>query len=181
MSELPFVLIVYQICFRTVAPLCHSLRTLLFTQFSVSTAHGPDCTSGPRICLFAKFRRITSEVSATVLRFRRRESLRPQLRRRGSARNALYIRNTYMCRICTHFTEISLAEVTTGSDKMHRFSFRLPPRGYRRADSFRSIFYRYFEIQGAAAFFPKFDPHGLDSHFEILTFAPGKIRCSRLV
>lgn len=37
-----------------------------------------------------------------------------------------------------------------------------------RADSFRSIFYRYFEILEAAAFFPKFDPHGLNSHFEIL-------------
>lgn len=111
MSELSFVLIVYQICFRTVAPLCHSLRTLLFAQFPVSTAHGPDCTPGPRICLFAKFRRITSEVSATVLRFRPRESLRPQLRRRGSARNAryIYVHVIHICAASAHTSRRSLS------------------------------------------------------------------------
>lgn len=68
-----------------------------------------------------------------------------------------------------HTSRRSLAEVTTGPTRCIAFlSDRR--RGDTGADSFRSIFYRYFEIQGAAAaFFSKFEPHGLNLHFEILT------------
>ena len=100
-----------------------------------------------------------------------REFLRSQLRRRAT-RPHIYVHVTHVCAASAHFTERSLAEVTTGPTRCIAFlSDRR--RGDTGADSFRSIFYRYFEIQGAAAaraaFFSKFEPHGLNLHFEILT------------
>lgn len=116
-SELSFVLIVYQICFR----LWHRSVTR-FDSVCIECLAVP-CTPGSRICLFRKVpAHYTSEVSATVVRFCRCETLRPQLCRRDSAR---YIR-VYIHAASALFGDPSPKRL---SDKMHRLSFRLLPRG----------------------------------------------------
>lgn len=136
---------------------------MLLAPHSVLSVYRAPRALGLRICLFAKFRRITSEVSATVVRSRRRETPRSRNFVDATPRRARVI-YLYIYAASALLGDLSLRRLTRPT---RRIAF-LSDRADTGADSFRSIFYRYFEIQGAAAFFPKFDSHGLNSHFEIL-------------
>lgn len=141
------------------APLCHSLRFRYSLVSVCIECLAVPCTPGSRICLFRKVpAHYTSEVSTTVVRFCRCETLRPQLCRRDSAR---YIY------VCIYMPHLHFSAIPRRNDYPTRCIAFLSDR--YRAESFRSIFYRYFEILEAGwRFFPKFDSHGLNSHFEIL-------------
>jgi len=160
-SELPFVLIVYQICFRPWHRSVTRFPTLL-AQCSVYR--------GPCACSACGF--VCSQSSGALHQRCLPRSCDPAVARPlvrnfvdATPRRARYI-PVYIRRICT--SRRSLAEATARPTRRIVF---LSDRADTGADSFRSIFYRYFEIQGATAFFPKFDSHGLNSHFEILMCA----------
>lgn len=141
-SELPFVLIVYQICFRP----WH--RSVTRPRFCVYRLLGRPVHARLADLFVRKVpAHYTSKVSATVVRFCRCETLRPQLCRRDSAR---YIR------MCIYMPHLHFSAIPRRNDYPTRCIAFLSDR--YRADSFRSIFYRYFEILEAVAFFPKFDP-----------------------
>lgn len=144
------------------APLCHSLRFCYSLDFVCI-----DCLAV--LALHARFADLFVRKVSGALYIRGvchgrailplRETLRPQLCRRDF--RALYT-CVYICRICT-----SRREIPRRNDYPTRCIAFLSDR--YRADSFRSIFYRYFEIlEAVARSFRNSTPCWLNSHFEIL-------------
>lgn len=141
------------------APLCHSLR---FRYSLVSV-----CIE----CLAVPSRARPARGFVCSAKFRRIIHQRCLPRSCDSAAAKLFVRNFVdaiprVIYVCIYMPHLHFSAIPRRNDYPTRCIAFLSDR--YRADSFRSIFYRYFEILEAVAFFPKFDSHGLNSYFEIL-------------